>query len=403
MHMPDDSLSGASAPPQRSAGRAASFAWPREFVELLVLQFIFGLGYSMFYLLPKYLRLELHATASQIGLVTGTGLVAAVAATPIAALWLSRGKRRGPAQLSLIVLVLAALAFTQVTRMGWFLLGLRALQGLAFTIFQSAVVTRGAELAPRERLGQAMGYVGLAALVTNALSPLIAEPLAERFGWSAVFVLAAGYGLLGMAFTVRLRDATVPETAASTQSSWSPHMLTILYAGAVCGVALGVMFTYTQPLALERGARTVGSLFTGYVVAAAAVRLLLGSLADRVGRGRVSIAALLAYALVTAATPTLIPSGLLWAGIGLGTAHGILYPALNAMAIERATPQHRSLIATTFGGAFNLGHALSVLCFGIAADTLGYPVVFFSGAGLALTGALALTLCQGGALLSCER
>jgi hypothetical protein len=44
------------------------------------------------------------------------------------------------------------------------------------------LVTRDAELVPTLRLAQAMGYVGLAALVTNAWSPLVAEPLATHRG-----------------------------------------------------------------------------------------------------------------------------------------------------------------------------------------------------------------------------
>jgi predicted MFS family arabinose efflux permease len=366
--------------------------WSREFVELLVSQFTFGLSYSLFYLLPKYLRTELRATGAQIGLVMGTALISAVAATPLAVWWLGRGARRLPALLGVLVTAAVAVAFTRVTHVGAFLLTLRAIQGVAFCLFGSAVATRAAELIPSARLAQAMGYVGLAALVTNALSPLVAEYVATRWGWSAAFLLAAAYGLAAFVVTMRVGDS--PRSRISVRGHAvalaERSLAKALYATIVCGVALGVLFTYTQPLALERGAQQVGRLFTGYVVGATTVRLLFSSLADRVGRARVSAAAFMLYAAVVVLTFFLTPGGLLWCGIGFGIAHGLLFPALNAMTIENATPQTRGTAATLFGGAFNLGYAVSVFGLGVVADTLGYASVFLATAAVTLTGALVL-------------
>ena len=120
------------------------------------------------------------------------------------------------------------------------------------------------------------------------------------------------------------------------------------------------------------------------------MRLLFSGLADRWGRGRVSTSMLVLYAIVVALTANITPATLLFAGIGLGIAHGVLYPALNAMALERATDSNRAVIATLFGGAFSLGNALSVMGLGVVADAVGYGSVFFGTAALTLTGAAAL-------------
>jgi MFS family permease len=388
----DDAIEGSAYDPPLVTNRAISPIWSREFVELLVTQFTFGLGFSIFYLLPKYLRLEFRATASQIGLVMGAGLVAAVAATPVTALWLGRGARRLPALVGLTMLCVSALGFMTVTHLGPFLLVLRALQGFAACLFISAMVARAAEIVPKSRLGQSMGYVGLASLVTNALSPLVAEPVAAHYGWSKVFLIAACCCMLAFALATRLRDNSHVSLAKGHQWAglFDGRLLRMCYATVICGVALGVMFTYSQPLALERGATDVGRLFSGYVVGAATVRLLLSSLADRVGRGRVSIGALLGYALAIVLTLYFTPQGLVWVGLGFGAAHGLLYPALNAMALERATDHNRGLVATLFGGTFSFGYAVSVLGLGVVADAFGYGCVFIGAAILTLTGAAAL-------------
>lgn len=365
--------------------------WSREFVELLVTQFVFGLVFSVFHLLPKFLRLELGASATQIGRTMGVGLVAAVLATPFSALWLARGARRKPACAGLLMLVISALAFTQVERIGALLYAIRAVQGLAFTLFINTMVTRGAELVPKARLAQAMGWVGLAALITNALSPLVAEPVSAHFGWRWVFLIAAGCGMTALALASRMDDSpTARVNVASNEARPDRSLWFVLYAAAICGMAIGTMFTFTQPLALERGARDVGRYFSGYVLGAATMRLLFSGLADRWGRGRVSTSMLVLYSIVVALTANITPATLLFAGIGLGIAHGVLYPALNAMALERATDSNRAVIATLFGGAFSLGNALSVMGLGVVADAVGYGSVFFGTAALTLTGAAAL-------------
>lgn len=379
--------------------------WSRGFVELLAAQFVFGLGFSAFFLLPKYLRVELSASGSEIGVLMGAGPLAAVLATPPTALWLARGGRAGPAQAGLFLLSASALAFGLVEGFGWALIGLRLLQGAAFTLFISAVVTRAAELVPKARLAQAMGYIGLASLVTNALSPMLAESLAARHGWSPVFLLAAACGLMTFPFTRRIGRETCPEEGEEGPplAWWGRELFTVLFAAATCGTALGVLFTFTQPLALERGAEQVGDLFTGYVAGATAVRLLLSNLADRLGRRRVSAVTLFAYALVVALTLGLVPEAMLWAGLGQGICHGLLYPALNALALERTTLRTRGIVATLFGGAFNLGYAVSVLLLGVIADSMGYAVVFFGTAFVTMTGSLALLAAPRTPMLLPER
>jgi MFS family permease len=77
-------------------------------------------------------------------------------------------------------------------------------------------------------------------------------------------------------------------------------------------------------------------------------------------------------------------------GIGFGIAHGLLYPALNAMALEHVTERGRGVVATVLNGTFSLGYAAAVFGLGVVADGFGYRTVFFGTALLVVTGALAI-------------
>jgi len=366
--------------------------WTRHLLDLLAIQFLFGISFSTFYLLPEFLKLKLSANATEIGVVSGIGLLAAVAASPLAGWWLARGERRWPALLGAGLLALSCLGFLAVDRIGFWLLALRVFQGIAFALTFSAVVTRASEIGQEQRLGQLLGYLGLAMLLTNALGPALAEFLAHTFGWKLVFGQAAlwALGAVWVSLRVRSGETTGWSAAELILSLRQADRGRILYASVVMGMALGVMFTFTQPLALERGAERLSALFSGYVLSAATVRLLFATLADRAGRRRVSRWAMLAYAGVVTASAALTPSTLFVLGIGLGVVHGLAYPALLACLLEQATASDRGFLVTAFNASFSLGYASSLFCLGPVADRWGYPALFISCGIFSLSGAWAL-------------
>ena len=64
-------------------------------MRLLVLQTMFGLAYSAFILLPKFLKTEFGASAWEIGAVAAMFGLATTLVTPFAGVWVDRfGRRR---------------------------------------------------------------------------------------------------------------------------------------------------------------------------------------------------------------------------------------------------------------------------------------------------------------------
>jgi MFS family permease len=169
-----------------------------------------------------------------------------------------------------------------------------------------------------------------------------------------------------------------------------PSRLPVMWAAAAGGAAFGVMFTFTQPLALSLGDTNISPLFAGYTASALLVRLFFGNLGDRMGRARVGAAALACYALVVASTAGLAPGWLSVVGVGFGLAHGAFYPSLNALALEGAAREERGTVGAHFNAAFNGGVLLVTYCFGQVAQAYGYRVVFLLVAGLTSSGCFML-------------
>lgn len=345
------------------------------FVQLLMVQLSFGLSFSAYFLFPKYLATQFGSDARTIGAAAATPMVAGVLASPAIGAALDRFGRRSLLLLGAWIGAITSLSMSAVTHVGLFLYAVRALQGIGFALVFNAAVALVADRSPRARLGHAMGLLGSASLVTNAIGPSLAELVAEAWGWKFVFIGTAVMSVLTVCIGLRLLDSE-RQTTASAPLSLRPKDRRLSWVAAVTGAAFGTLMTFTQPQALAMGADRVAGFFFGFTAAALLVRIGLGSFTDRVGRLRVARASLVFYGAVTVATSLIRPGLLELFGFGFGIAHGLLYPALAALVAERSHPSRRGRALTSLNAAFNAGCGLSLLGSGFLAENTGYGAVF---------------------------
>jgi predicted MFS family arabinose efflux permease len=166
-------------------------------------------------------------------------------------------------------------------------------------------------------------------------------------------------------------------------------MAGVLGASALAGVTFGAMFTFHQPYALSLGISRVSDFLVAYSIAAVIVRAVFGGAADRLGRLQVARFALLVYGASPIAMVALGAAGFSWIGALLGLAHGLFYPALNAVIVEDAQDDVRGKVMAVYNGAFNVGFSIGSLALGFVAEAEGYGLVFVLG-GAASFAALAL-------------
>ncbi|HEY4156671.1 MAG TPA: MFS transporter, partial [Polyangiaceae bacterium] len=351
----------------------------RSFVLMLCNQFCFGLAYSTFYLIPKYLTQQMHASPDELGMTTAAALIPGVLSVPLIGRGIDRIGRKPFIVWGALFHALGGLAFLSVHAVSPLLFAARALQGIAYVAVFTSISTLAVDLAPIARVGQAIGLCGAAGMAANALAPAAAEIIAEHAGWRTAFLLSVLCSLAAVTLGLRLQERR-HEPAAVRREPSSPDLgrplPLIFYAGAVVGAGFGAMFTYTQPFALGLGAERVSAFFIGYTVAALSMRIFLGTLADRLGHERVAFATIGMYGFVLLLTSLLRADMLFELGIAFGLVHGLMYPALNALALAGTPPDKRGLVMSYFSGAFNGGNGVWLLLMGALAKAQGYPLVF---------------------------
>lgn len=382
------------APVLITAGADDGPLFTSPYLRLLAMQAAYGFSFSMFFLLPKYLAAA-GESSSRIGFVMGGFGVACLATIPFLQGIVTRLGRRGALMAATLMLALAGAAFALIQPVGLPAVFLRAAEGVTWTIMFSTAGALTAELAPRGRLAQAIGLAGAAALIMNAVAPAIGEPLADRFGYRPVFLLAAVAALVAAAMARRLPHTHVGPLA---QMAKAPAANTVdrpsgrwpLYAVfGLAGIAFSTLFTFLAPFALGQGVSQIRAFFIGYTGAAIVVRLLGGRLADRLGHRAIARVALALYGAVVASTALFGPHHLYALGICFGLAHGAVYPAMMALLINNTSPHLRPRVLGIANGAMSVGMS-SVFGAGALIGRVGYGAMFAIAGGVVATSALLL-------------
>jgi MFS family permease len=361
--------------------RPASVAWfTADLVRVLGAASVWAYAFSTFYLLPKFLAQELAAGPSEIGFTTGVFSVATVVATPFAGWVVDRAPRRYVIAAGAAVMAVAASGFVGVRRLGVFLDLLRVLQGVSYALVVTAVGTLVADVVPRVRLNQALGFSGASMLIMNAVAPAVAEPLAAAVGWPVVFGLAAAAAATATVLALQVREERSAPTVAArggiaallAQPIGRHYGLVV----ALTGMTFGAVFTFEPAYALTLGRGRVGGFFVAYGCAAIVVRLVFGGVPARIGSYRVARGSLVLYAAVVFALALAGPRALEPLGALFGLAHGLFYPAANAMAVTAVRPHERGRMIAIFTGAFATGLSVGATGLGHVAASGGYPSVF---------------------------
>lgn len=381
---------GARAAHEGSDALPARMLTP-AFAALLVVNVAFSFALSTFFLLPKYLVQELGATPSDVGAVaTGFGLTM-VLAVPLLGRLLDGSRDRAVMIGGCVVMAVSALGFVFVTKLGLAILLLRALQGIALSMFHNAASVIVADLSPPGRMAQALGLFAGTGMVMTAVAPALVELIAERSGYAPAFALAAFAAALSVLLALRVpvpRHQTRVESSLRSLLSRSTSLRMIAVLGGT-GLGFGAMFTFSSPFALALGIENVRGFFLAFAGGAVCVRFGLGGAIDRIGHRRVSTFALTGYGVSVAAMYFLAPGRLELLGGLFGLFHGLFLPAFTAFVVSESAAHERGKMMTLFNGAFNVGNTLVVLL-GMIAERHGFPLVFGATGVLVLLGPLLL-------------
>ena len=126
-----------------------------------------------------------------------------------------------------------------------------------------------------------------------------------------------------------------------------------------------------------------------YASAASLLRILFGSLPERLGPKRVLFPAVASMAIGYATLAGAQTSGaVLSAGILCGIGHGFTFPILAGLVVTRARAAERGVALAIFTALFDLGVLIGGPLLGTVAQSAGYSAMFYTSMTLVLIGAV---------------
>ncbi len=323
-----------------------------------------------------------------------------------------RGRRRSIILGSLLVFMLTSLAcgFTRTFGQLFFC---RLLQGAGFAVSGTGISVAVADVVPKEKLGEGIGYYGLGNSLTQALGPTIALALFGFGQFKAVAIGAAvalGISMLIMLFCRYESDAKFPGNRlnAAAEEKKQPEQAApqgeyrgvwkIIERGALPAACVqffvtfstGAVMLYLTLYASKTGIANAGLFFTLSAVTTVLARLVTGRLSDRYGPMCSLVPGVVMGVLAFLLLIFSEQQHMLYyiAGAVYGLYGGLSGPALNAAAIKNSPAERKGAASATYQLPIEIAYTIAGIVLGVLIDAVGFQAVFVISAACALVAML---------------
>ena len=404
--------------PNKKESASLREIFTRDFLLLATINLTMFFGFQMTNVgLPVYVA-QLGAGAQMVGLIGTVMTITAVVVRIFAGPLLDRFGRKGALVGGSILMAASIFSYAVFPIVG-VILGVRLLQGIGWGLGSTASSTMAADVIPKRRFAEGMGYFALTNALSSALAPAVSIVLVQGPGAHYMIYVAAGCTALAFVLALFQRNTAKiekpatgtpdeqlssasardgkpagppPSTPAAPPSpsrtldavferrALFPGMLMLLV-----NIGFGCITTFIALHGQQQGVANVSVYFIAYAIVTLASRPMIGRLIDRYGYRMPSILSCLGTVLTLAliglanSAPLFACAGAL-AGIGIGTAMGVF----QAMAVASVEPWRRGVATSTYFIAFDVGIAIGSLLGGMVAGAFGYTAMYFTVAAFPL-------------------
>lgn len=347
--------------------------------------------------IPLLVTDQLDGSRQAAGLAVGSFAVTSLLARPWVGQQLDRRGRKPFVMLAPMVLIISSVGLAFAGSLA-VVIALRLFQGIAAAGFYTGAATMATDLAGLEHRASYIARLSLFLYGGFTIGPSLAEWLIDAHGFGWAWAASATSAAAALGFVLLL-----PETARHDPDA-EPAPMRILHPAAVGpGVVLlgaGVGYTsitaFSALFAREIGMKSSGLMFAAFAVSIFGVRLVSGRLADRYGRFRVAFPGLVAGAVGLAILATVPPPWLALVGVATyGAGFALLFPALMALAADRAPESERGAALGTFTAFFDVATATSGALVGAVVDARGWGTAWATTSAMCVIGAVLLVRLRG--------
>jgi MFS family permease len=367
--------------------------WGRDFISLVLSNLMAAIALNFVTTtLPEHV-IRMGGSIADTGILAGAFMFSSLLFRPLTGSSLLGHKRRTILALGALITAVASLIYPFVTIFPLMIV-IRMMQGSGSSYYGTANSTMIAEIAPKSRLTEAIGYAGIMNTVASSFAPaliLYLVKIDERFliGGLIITLLAC----IAFSYSVNYEKDPASLTRLDRTDEQKAEVKRIGKFDAffeVSALRSGVVLifsivpivsisTFLPLYGIERNMDQIGLFYTVLSIATIITRLSTGKLADKLGTAKLLIPSLAIAAVASLMLALAHEQWLILAAaalLGVGTC--AIFPLLSA-AMIRVTKSHRLGAAyATFFAVSDAGLAFGNIVLGYISDYTGFIGYFIS-------------------------
>ena len=350
--------------------------WTRSYVVIILVSLFTFLGFQMLLpTLPVYAK-RLGASDAEAGLVIGIFAFSALLVRPLTGYALDRWGRKVILLSGLAIFTLSVISYHWALTL-MLLLTIRFIHGIGWGICSTSSSTVATDIIPKSRIGEGMGYYGLAGTISMATGPAIGLWIVSWLDFGALFNTASVMVVVAIIFAAVIRYPVVPLASSKTFVLWEKSALPSATVMFFLTMTYGSIVSFLALYAAQNGIANIGPFFTGYALALLVTRPLAGKLSDRIGHTIIIVPGILCVvaAMILLAYANTLP-WFIAAAVMYGLGLGLAMPSLQALAVIFTPPDRRGAANGTFFTGFDLGLSVGSVLWGAVAEVTGYSLMY---------------------------
>lgn len=357
--------------------------WSLSFIFVLVSNALVFMIFEMLLpTLPLFVT-SLGGEANQVGLVTGIFMLSAILIRPFAGRLAAKIDKKVLLILGILIIALSTGAYYLSTNIGVLLI-IRLIHGAGFGLATTYFATLAAEIIPKDRRGEGIGYFGVGETIAISVGPMIGIMTLELFDFQRLFLGGMSVLFLAVIMAIFIKRAPIGK-ALDKQEKLKvkilekrvlfPSLLILLIGGAAGGI-----MSFFSLYAIEKDFTNVGLFFLLIAAASFAIRLISGKLFDLYGPPIIlipgSILAIIGMVMLYAASSN---GMILTAAIFYGFGFGAIFPAVQTWCINLVEEHEHEDAMASFFNFFDLGIGGGSLLLGLVATVASYQAIYLVG------------------------
>lgn len=361
----------------------SSKLWTKPFVAIVMMAFLFFLCVQLLTAgYPAFIT-EVKHNPTEGGLMTTVFMLAAIFTRPLIGYLIH--------QVNIKMMSIFSFAFVAIT-VGLsygqesipFLILLRIFHGIGFGIMSTVLATMATNIIPKKKLGEGIGYYGLATSVGTSMGPMLGLAVLQYFSFNLLLIISVLLAVITLVLSLFIKQpksASAPKKMekgafkkyAFDKTAFVPCILTAFFT-----ITLGGVISFLRELGKEENiSGSVSLFFLVMAIVMVVARPVSGRLFDTFGHKLIiypaTVCGIIGLFLlaITHSSWTLLLAGFFY-----GIAYGTVTPTLQAIAVSIVTKDKQGTANAMYFSSMDLGMAIGSTGLGLMASFTGYHFIY---------------------------